>query len=88
MMAKWTGPYRVAEDLGKGLFRLKNQKTGRVMKKAVNAVRLKQYHMPANTDDTALINPGVTTSLPEQTSDSHPDPTVSKQYIYEESTGY
>ena len=59
MMAKWTGPYTVAEDLGKGVFRLKNRATGHVLKKAVNTIRLKQY------------------LVPDQTSDSHPDASVS-----------
>ena len=49
MMAKWTGPYAVAEDLGKGVFRLKNPATGHVLKKAVNAIRLKQYRVPSDS---------------------------------------
>ena len=53
MMAKWTGPYSVVEDVGKGVFRLKNPATGHVLKKAVHAIRLKKYYLSSeNHRDT------------------------------------
>ena len=36
---RWLGPYTVDEVLGKGLYRLANPNTGRVLKKAVNGCR-------------------------------------------------
>lgn len=56
MMAKWIGPYAVAEDLGKGVFRLKNPASGHVLKKAVNAIRLKQYHAPSDSHPDANVS--------------------------------
>ncbi len=35
----WLGPYRVKEAIGKGLYRLANPTTGRVLKKAFNGCR-------------------------------------------------
>ena len=37
------GPYKVAENLGKGTYRLQNAKTGPIVKKVVNACRLKRF---------------------------------------------
>ena len=36
---RWLGPYRVEEAIGKGLYRLANPTTGRVLKKAFNGCR-------------------------------------------------
>ena len=56
MMAKWIGPYAVAEGLGKGVFCLKNPASGHVLKKAVNAIRLKQYHAPSDSHPDANVS--------------------------------
>ena len=39
----WLGPYRINRSLGKGLYELKNDTTGEILKKKVNVVRLKLY---------------------------------------------
>ena len=41
---RYLGPYEIAEDLGKGVFRHRNPTTGLLLKKSVNACRLKPYH--------------------------------------------
>jgi len=41
--ARYLGPYEINEDLGKGVFRLHNPATGLLLKKCVNACRLKPY---------------------------------------------
>ena len=43
MQQRFVGPYKVAENLGKGTYRLQNAKTGHITKKIVNACRLKRY---------------------------------------------
>ena len=43
--ARYLGPYRVAENLGKGVYRLHNHTNGRILKKTVNACRLKLYRI-------------------------------------------
>ena len=44
MKPRWNGPYKIHADLGKGVYRLLNPKTGNVLKKAVNIARLKVYY--------------------------------------------
>ena len=44
MKPHWNGPYKIHADLGKGVYRLLNPKTGNVLKKAVNIARLKVYY--------------------------------------------
>ena len=34
---RWLGPYRIEEHIGKGVYRLVNPATGRILKKAFNA---------------------------------------------------
>ena len=36
---RWLGPYRVEEAIGKGLYRLANPTTGRMLKKTFNGCR-------------------------------------------------
>lgn len=36
---RWLGPYTVTQDLGKGLYKLRNGKTGKELKKVFNAYR-------------------------------------------------
>ena len=43
LQQRFIGPYKVAESLGKGTYRLQNAKTGRIVKKVVNACRLKRF---------------------------------------------
>ena len=43
MQPKWNGPYTVEESLEKGLYRLKNHKTGKTLKNIINVTRLKEY---------------------------------------------
>ena len=59
MKPRWLGPYIIEEDLGKGVFRISNQKTGVVLKKCVNQCRLKLFHTasqpePASSQPTSL----------------------------------
>ena len=44
MKPRWNGPYKIHADLGKGVYRLLNPKTGNVLKKAVNIAQLKVYY--------------------------------------------
>ena len=41
--SRYLGPYEITEDLGKGVVRLRNPATGLLLKKVVNACRLKPY---------------------------------------------
>ena len=44
---RWNGPYlvHVHADLGKGVYRLYNPKTGKTLKNAVNVSRLTEFHI-------------------------------------------
>ena len=42
---RWKGPYKVHADLGKGVYTLYNEKTGKVLQKAVNISRLTEFHL-------------------------------------------
>ena len=39
LAARWLGPYKVKENLGKGVYRLINPASGLVLKKTVNRCR-------------------------------------------------
>ena len=45
----WLGPYLIDEALGKGVYRISNQKTGKGLKKCVNQCRLKLYYEQKHT---------------------------------------
>ena len=47
----WTGPYEVVEDLGKLRYKVKSQKTGKLLKSTVHCCRLKHYIKPATDID-------------------------------------
>lgn len=53
MEEKWTGPYTIEEDTGKGSYRLKN-KSGTILKNAVNIARLKLHHDSRSVQCTIL----------------------------------
>ncbi len=62
---KWfQHPYEIEEDLGKGCFRLKNPKTGHVLKKAVNSCHLKKYFQPEIDEIPPTSSPDKKTSSP------------------------
>ena len=44
--AKWTGPYKVAKSLGRGLYRLEDVSDPTKIISRVNGVHLKPYHQP------------------------------------------
>ena len=44
MDAHFTGPYEIVEEIGKGVYRLKNVKTQKLLAKTCNSMRLKAYH--------------------------------------------
>ena len=44
--AKWTGPYKVAKSLGRGLYRLEDVSDPTKIISRVNGVHLKPYHRP------------------------------------------
>ena len=46
LQERWLGPYIIIELIGKGVYKIKNPKTGRDLKKGVNVCRLKIYHEP------------------------------------------
>ena len=41
----WLGPYRIEEHIGRGVYRLANPATGRVLKKAFNGCRYVFTHV-------------------------------------------
>ena len=43
---KWTGPYKVAKSLGRGLYRLEDVSNPTKIITRVNGVHLKPYHQP------------------------------------------
>ena len=43
LLQRWLGPYTVNKSVGKGVYKLQNPETGKVLKKVVNVCRLKQY---------------------------------------------
>ena len=45
MSPQFTGPYTAAEDIGKGRYRLKDNK-GKLLKTAIDCHRLKIWHDP------------------------------------------
>jgi len=64
---RWLGPYMIEEYLGKGVYKLANVRTGRVLKKAVNICLLKVYLEPNvlhNSSSSASV--GGSNSLQEQ----------------------
>ena len=46
---RWLGPYVIKKYLGKGVYKIANRVTGRVLKKAVNVCLLKVYNDPNNS---------------------------------------
>ena len=44
---RWTGPFIIHDDLGKGRFRLKTS-AGKPLKQTIHCARLKLYHEPAS----------------------------------------
>ena len=57
--ACYLGPYEIAKHLGKNVFRLRNPTTGLLLKKSVNACRLKLYRErqrpPLHLSNTSLF---------------------------------
>ena len=57
--ARYLGPYEIAKHLGKNVFRLRNPTTGLLLKKSVNACRLKLYRErqrpPLHLSNTSLF---------------------------------
>ena len=52
---RWLGPYKISEDLGKGVFKLKNPSSGHILKKTVNSCRLKPYYSESIEDSDSNI---------------------------------
>ena len=44
MDAHFTGPYEIVEEIGKGVYRLKNVKIQKVLTKTCSSMRFKAYH--------------------------------------------
>ena len=57
--ARYLGPYEIAKHLGKNVFRLRNLTTSLLLKKSVNACRLKLYRErqrpPLHLSNTSLF---------------------------------
>ena len=51
MESHFTGPYQIVEELGKGVYRLKNMKTQTVSVKTFNSMHFKIYHLPQTTTE-------------------------------------
>ena len=64
MQQKWFGPYTVVASLGKGLYRIKNQSTDRILKKAVHSARLKEYITSNDTDSSKQFSVSTTQTPP------------------------
>ena len=65
MLQWWLGPYTVKESVGKGMNKLQNPETGKVLKKVVNVCRLKQcfsqdFKVP-HFSDTSVFQTHTTT---------------------------
>ena len=43
MGKRWRGLYKVVEHKGKGVYKVESVKTGKILKKAFNACRLKEW---------------------------------------------
>ena len=54
--SRYLGPYEIIEELGKGVFRLRNPSTGLLLKKSVNACRLKPYRKKKQQSPLHLTN--------------------------------
>ena len=61
MESHFTGPYEIVEELGKGVYRLKNVKTQKVLAKTFNSMRFKIYHLPQTTTEPTETEPKDTT---------------------------
>ena len=57
LQQRWLGPYEIAEFVGKGVYKLINPKSGRILKKEVNICRLKIYHESQSTKQIAKHAP-------------------------------
>ena len=44
MESHFTGPYEIVKELGKGVYRLKNLKTNKILAKTYSSIRFKLYH--------------------------------------------
>ena len=75
LKARWLGPYKVHEALGKGVYRLENLK-GVVLKATVNQCRLKLYHTTKATKDTDQGSPS------DSDDESPPSPPPKKGKVY------
>ena len=49
---RWLGPYKISEDLGKGVFKMKNPSSSRILRKTVNSCRLKPYYSESIEGDS------------------------------------
>ncbi len=47
LKARWTGPYEIHEVLDKGVCKIKNTKSEKILATAVNQARLKVYNLPS-----------------------------------------
>jgi hypothetical protein len=45
MGQRWRGLYKVVEHKGKGVYKVESVKTGKILKKAFNACRLKEWRV-------------------------------------------
>ena len=54
MDSHYTGPYTIVDDLGHGVYRLKNSKNNKVLAKTHNACRFKTYHRDDKTPDSDI----------------------------------
>ena len=89
MQPKWLGPYVVVSSTGKGVYRIKNPSSEKVLKNAVHCVRLKPYHTadaatsgvvpPAGlpiTDPTATQPSGLSDPTASSSSTNTPTPSL------------
>lgn len=54
---RWLGPYKIAEFVGKGVYKLTNPKSGCTLKKGVNICRLKIYYESQSTKHVTKHTP-------------------------------
>lgn len=53
MDTRWIGPYIIDSHIGKGRYKLLNEQSGQLLKKAINSSRLKKYLEKPNGQKTA-----------------------------------
>lgn len=77
MDSHFTGPYEIVEEVGKGVYRLKNPKTSKVLAKSYNSMRFKIYF--AATEHTEVDKKRKAECIDD---DLAPPPPTENEYVW------